>query len=238
MSKLKKNFISIFSKTKKDEVLKEEIRKWKERYELYRDKYYEKDINEQETEDLIAENQVLKTELKGQKEQVVLKQKVLESLGKQVRMLTTALNDQEILNPDIKRIDKELELPIYHTDGAVGFDLCNRLETVVKGYSFARIPVNIIVKVPDNYMLQVSLRSSTPERYGLIIPHGVGIIDQDYYGPEDEILLLVYNITDAAIRISKGTRLAQAIFVKIGNVEWNEIDEIESENRSGFGSTG
>ena len=142
------------------------------------------------------------------------------------------------MKTEIKRVDKTIELPQYHTSGSVGFDLRNRIEMVVQPHSFARIPVNVIVKVPEGHMLQVSLRSSTPERYGLIIPHGVGIIDQDYCGPEDEILLLVYNITGAIIRLAKGTRLGQGVFVKVNQYEWQEIDEMETENRSGFGSTG
>ena len=139
---------------------------------------------------------------------------------------------------EIKRVDKSIELPMYHTSGSVGFDLRNRTEVKVQPHSFARIPVNVIVKVPEFHMLQVSLRSSTPERYGLIIPHGVGIIDQDYCGPEDEILLLVYNITGAIVRIAKGTRLGQGIFVRVRQYEFQEQEEMESENRSGFGSTG
>ena len=93
----------------------------------------------------------------------------------------------------IKRIDKELPLPIYETDGSVGFDILAREETVVSSKSTAIIPSNIIVEVPKNYMLIVASRSSTPLKKGLMPPHGFGIIDHDYCGPDDEIGVIVYN---------------------------------------------
>jgi len=86
-------------------------------------------------------------------------------------------------------------------------------------------------------MLLVTLRSSTPRRKGLLVPHGVGIIDQDYCGEGDEIMLQVYNFLDEAVTVQRGERIAQGIFVPIMQVNWNEVDEV-GKGRGGFGSTG
>jgi len=86
-------------------------------------------------------------------------------------------------------------------------------------------------------MLLVSLRSSTPRRKGLLIPHGVGIIDQDYCGEGDEIMLQVYNFLDEAVTVQRGERIAQGMFVPIMQVNWNEVDKV-GQGRGGFGSTG
>jgi dUTP pyrophosphatase len=86
-------------------------------------------------------------------------------------------------------------------------------------------------------MLLISLRSSTPRRKGLLIPHGVGIIDQDYCGEGDEIMLQVYNFLDEAVTVQRGERIAQGMFVPIMQVNWNEVDEV-GKGRGGFGSTG
>ncbi len=138
----------------------------------------------------------------------------------------------------IKRIDKSLALPIYETDGSVGFDILAREEIIVPSKEIAMVPANIIVEVPKEYMLIVASRSSTPMKKGLMPPHGFGIIDHDYCGPNDEIRVLVYNFKDEEVLISRGEKIAQGVFVHIDKFEWEEVDEIKEESRGGFGSTG
>jgi dUTP pyrophosphatase len=143
----------------------------------------------------------------------------------------------QLLNVAIKRIDTELPLPAYATQGSVGFDLICREDTEVAPRKLGRIPGNIIVQTPPGYMLLISMRSSTARRKGLLIPNGVGIIDQDYSGEGDEILVSVYNFRDEAVTVQRGERIAQGIFVPVARVVWNEVDEV-GKGRGGFGSTG
>ncbi len=137
----------------------------------------------------------------------------------------------------IKRIDKTLPLPVYHTDGSVGFDIMCRQDTVIKPKEIVLLPGNVVVETPKGYMLLVTLRSSTPRKYGLIKPHGVGIIDNDYCGDEDEVKVQVYNFTDKDVVVKKGDRIAQGIFVRVDRIEWEETDAM-GKSRGGFGSTG
>jgi dUTP pyrophosphatase len=138
----------------------------------------------------------------------------------------------------IYRIDKSLELPQYQTHGSVGFDFVCRTNSVINPNSLGLIPGNVIIEVPEGYMLSVLPRSSTPKK-GLVLAKSMGVIDNDYCGPEDEIKLLFYNFTDKPVKINKGDRLAQGIFVKILKPELQEINEPPvSKNRNGFGSTG
>lgn len=138
----------------------------------------------------------------------------------------------------IQRVDKDLALPRYETDGSVGFDFLAREDTAIPPKSVALIPGNVVVEVPSNYMLLVSLRSSTPRKKGLLMPHGIGVIDHDYCGPQDEIKIQVYNFTDQAVTISRGEKIAQGIFVHIDKFEWEEVEKIREKSRGGFGSTG
>jgi len=138
----------------------------------------------------------------------------------------------------IRRVDKSLPLPAYETDGAVAFDLICRQETIIQPGQIARIPANVIVEVPEGYMLMISLRSSTPAKFGLLIPHGVGIIDNDYCGDEDEIRIQVFNFTDKPVTVPRGARIAQGTFVKIEKVSWQEVESTGRKTRGGFGSTG
>jgi dUTP pyrophosphatase len=114
-----------------------------------------------------------------------------------------------------------------------------RLDAVVEPRQIGRIPANLIVKIPPGYSLLVASRSSTPAKKGLSIPHGIGIVDQDFRGPRDEIRIQVYNFTDQPVSISRGERIAQAMLVPIVACELIETETAEvAASRGGFGSTG
>ena len=137
----------------------------------------------------------------------------------------------------IKRLDKDLPLPRYETAGSVGFDFVCRETVAIKPHSLGLVPANVIVQTPPGYMLMVTLRSSTPRKRGLLIPHGVGVIDQDYCGEGDEIKIQVYNFSSDPVIVERGDRIAQGMFVRVDTAQWSEVDRIESETRGGFGST-
>jgi len=138
----------------------------------------------------------------------------------------------------IKRIDPALPLPEYQTSGAVAFDLYSREDLTIAPKTIALIPTNLIIETPKGYMLMVVTRSSTPKKKGLLVPHGIGIIDQDYHGAKDEIMLQVYNFTDQEAAVSRGERVGQATFVRVDRGEWEEVGEVKETSRGGFGSTG
>ena len=138
----------------------------------------------------------------------------------------------------IKRIDKSLPLPVYETGGSVGFDFLARESVTINPKDIKLIPANVIVEVPKGYALILASRSSTPRKHGLTKPHGIGVLDQDYCGPEDEAMIQVYNFTDKPATIEKGTKIAQGLFVRVDQAEWEEVDEMTSKTRGGFGSTG
>ncbi|MDD5178290.1 MAG: dUTP diphosphatase [Candidatus Nanoarchaeia archaeon] len=141
------------------------------------------------------------------------------------------------MNVKIKRIDKSLPLPVYETKGAVGFDILARESTTIDPKSVKLIPGNVVVQIPKGYMLMLTLRSSTPKKKGLLKPHGVGIIDNDYCGNEDELKIQVYNFNETASVIEKGEKIAQGIFVRVDTFSWEEVDDMNNKTRGGFGST-
>jgi dUTP pyrophosphatase len=141
------------------------------------------------------------------------------------------------LNVRIKRVDTALPLPTYATAGSVGFDLLCRETVEVAPRALTRIPANIIVQTPPGYMLLLTMRSSTAGRKGLLMPNGVGVIDQDYCGEGDELMVSVYNFRDEPVIVARGERIAQAIFVPVTQVMWTEVTEM-GQGRGGFGSTG
>ncbi|MFA6089780.1 MAG: dUTP diphosphatase [Candidatus Woesearchaeota archaeon] len=138
----------------------------------------------------------------------------------------------------IKRLDQNVKIPKYETPGSVGFDLAANEDIEIAPKEIKLISTGLIIEVPKGYMLLVASRSSTPRKKGLLKPHGIGIIDQDYCGPNDEIKIQVYNFTDKIAKIEKGERIAQGIFIRIDTFDFQDLAEIKKENRGGFGSTG
>lgn len=138
----------------------------------------------------------------------------------------------------IKRVDQSLPLPKYETNGSVGFDFIAREDMIIPSRKIARIPANVIVQVPQGYALIIAPRSSTPVKKGLLFPHSMGVIDQDYCGENDEILIQVYNFTDSDVSVERGERIAQGLFIKCDQLQWEEVDTMSEQSRGGFGSTG
>lgn len=134
--------------------------------------------------------------------------------------------------------NKQTPLPQYKTPGAVAFDIAASEDMSIPAREIALIPTGLVICVPEGYALIVAARSSTAIKRGLMLANGIGIIDQDYCGPDDEIKISVYNFTDKPVKIKKDDRVAQGMFVKIEKVEWKKTDKLENKTRGGFGSTG
>ena len=135
----------------------------------------------------------------------------------------------------IKRIDKTLPLPEYQTSGAVAFDLTARETVTIEPNSIGRVPTNVVIKIPEGFMLLIKDRSSTAKKKGLLT--AVGFIDQDYCGDNDEIQLQFYNFQKIPATVERGERLGQAAFVKIDKAQWDEVEKMDEKTRGGFGTT-
>jgi dUTP pyrophosphatase len=138
----------------------------------------------------------------------------------------------------IKRLQHDIGLPEQATVRSAGFDLAAAGDVEIPPRSIRLVGTGLVIGVPDGYFLGIFARSSTPLKRGLMVANGVGVIDADYCGPDDEIKIQVLNITDAPVKVSKGDRLAQGIVLPCPRVEWNEVEEMVQPTRGGFGSTG
>jgi dUTP pyrophosphatase len=132
----------------------------------------------------------------------------------------------------------DLPLPRYETEGAAAFDLAAAADTSVPPRGVALVPTGLVVEVPHGMFLGIFARSSTPIKRGLMVANGVGVVDSDYCGPEDEIKVAVMNFTDDTVIVRQGDRLAQGIVLAAPRVTWEEVDELGARSRGGFGATG
>src|SRR5687768_2620462 len=127
-----------------------------------------------------------------------------------------------MLPVSIRRLAPSVSLPEYQTPGAAGFDLAASIDVVVEPGAVALVPTGVVIKVPDGHFLGIFARSSTPLKRGLMVANGVGVIDQDYCGATDEVKVQVLNFTHSAVRIAKGDRIAQGLFIPITRTRWEE----------------
>ena len=139
----------------------------------------------------------------------------------------------------IKLVDPTLLLPSYQTKGSVAFDLYARIDVRIKPWKPTLIPLNVIVEIPKGYMLLLASRSSLPLKKNLLVANGVGIIDQDYCGKDDEVALQVVNFSEKVVRVARGERIAQGILMRVDKVDKFKVKQkMSNTSRGGFGSTG
>jgi dUTP pyrophosphatase len=144
-----------------------------------------------------------------------------------------------MLSTAIRRLRPDIELPRYQTPGAAGFDLAASEDVLVQPGQVVLVPTGLVIQAPPGHFLAIVARSSTPMKRGLMVANGVGIVDEDYCGPADEVKIEVVNFTQQPVKVSRGDRLAQGLFIPVVRAEWREADgELREGSRGGFGATG
>ena len=138
----------------------------------------------------------------------------------------------------IKRLDPTIGLPEPATGAAAGFDLAAAVDVDIPPRQIRLVGTGLVIAVPDGYFLGIFARSSTPLKRGLMVANGVGVVDADYCGPLDEVKVQVLNITDAPVMVKRGDRIAQGIVLPAPRVRWEEVADMDTPTRGGFGSTG
>ena len=138
----------------------------------------------------------------------------------------------------IRKLQPHVTLPTYQTDGSAAFDLAASESLTVAPGEVRLIPTGLVIEVPPGSFLGIFARSSTPLKRGLMVANGVGVVDSDYCGPRDEVKIAVLNVTSTPVRIAAGDRIAQGVILPAPRVEWEEVRELKSESRGGFGATG
>ena len=139
---------------------------------------------------------------------------------------------------DILKVHPDAEIPKYKTPGACAFDLSPVEDAIIQPEEIKGLRTGLVIKVPEGYTLLIAPRSSTPKKYRLTIPQAVGIVDNDFCGPTDELLLVLYNFGTEPVEVKKGQRLCQGMFVPIALAQFQEKNSHDAPDRGGWGSTG
>lgn len=131
------------------------------------------------------------------------------------------------------------KLPAYETKGSAGVDLQAYVEkpVVLKPMERALVPTGISIELPEGYEAQVRARSGLAIKHGISLVNGIGTIDSDYRG---EIKVILINLGDKEFTINSGDRIAQMVFIRHEQADFELVEELGETERGagGFGHTG
>lgn len=140
----------------------------------------------------------------------------------------------------VKIVNKSTNsLPKYETDLSSGLDLRAYIEedVILKPLERALVSTGLYISIPAGYEAQVRPRSGYAIKQGITVLNSPGTIDADYRG---EIKVILVNLSNEEVSISNGERICQLVFAKVDQIDWVEVEQLDSTTRGdgGFGHTG
>ena len=139
----------------------------------------------------------------------------------------------------VKKIYKNIKLPVYKTLGSSGMDLLAYIKSkiTVNPSKIAIIPTGIAVAIPKNYEIQIRPRSGLAAKKGISVLNTPGTIDSDYRG---EIKIILINLGRKSFVVKSGDRVAQMILSPVAKGKFKEVKSLPKtvRGKKGFGSTG
>lgn len=139
----------------------------------------------------------------------------------------------------LRRLDPDLAVPAYATEGDAGADLvAAEAITLEPGGGRALVPTGAAIAIPAGYAGFVQPRSGLALRHGVTCLNTPGLIDSGYRG--ELKVLLVNTDPSTPFEIARGDRIAQLVIQRVEHANFVEVDELPETDRGegGFGSTG
>ena len=139
----------------------------------------------------------------------------------------------------IKKLNPNVKLPSYKTDGASGMDLMAFIEKPINlepGKS-CLVSTGLSVAFPKEYEIQIRPRSGLAAKNNISILNTPGTIDSDYRG---ELKIILFNHGNQNFKINNNDRIAQMVLTPIIKMELEEVNDLPESirDKGGFGSTG
>lgn len=159
--------------------------------------------------------------------------------------MSECLNDVEV-NPSFKKKNLNIDI-LYHNPDLIPIEIVENGDWIdlraAEEYhlypnQFILINLGISMKLPENYEAHIVPRSSTFKTWGLIQTNGVGIIDSSYCGENDIWMMPVYSTKITHIYVNDRICQFRLVEKMPRNINFNAVDNLNTEDRGGFGSTG
>ena len=139
----------------------------------------------------------------------------------------------------VRRLQSDLPLPEYASEGSAGLDLRAALETPCTLAPGERrlIPTGLEIALPPGFEAQVRPRSGLAFKRGVTVLNSPGTIDSDYRG---EIGVILINHGTESVTLERGERIAQMVVAPVTRLVWDEVEDLDAtrRGRGGFGSSG
>lgn len=137
----------------------------------------------------------------------------------------------------IKYFSNDIERLCYIDGKSDWIDLRASEEVTLKKGDYALIPLGVAMELPQGYEAHIVPRSSTFKNFGLIQTNSCGVVDCTYCGDEDMWRMPVYAIRDTQIHVND--RICQfRIMENQPQIHFEQVDQLNNQNRGGFGTTG
>ncbi|MBZ9652639.1 dUTP diphosphatase [Psychroflexus montanilacus] len=131
------------------------------------------------------------------------------------------------------------ELPQYETELSAGVDLKANIDVAIHLESLERclVKTGLFLELPAGVEAQVRPRSGLALKKGITVLNSPGTIDADYRG---EVGVILINLSKDKFSINPGDRIAQLVFAKHEQADFQVVDSLSETDRGegGFGSTG
>ena len=139
----------------------------------------------------------------------------------------------------IKKLNPNVQLPNYKTQGSSGMDLMAFIDKSIKisPNSSALIPTGISLAKPEDLEIQIRPRSGLAAKSSIGVLNSPGTIDSDYRG---ELKIILFNHGNNEFIVKNNDRIAQMVLTPVLKIDFEEVDELPKTIRGvgGFGSTG
>ena len=142
------------------------------------------------------------------------------------------------LSVSVQRLDPDLPLPATARNGDAGVDLYARENATIaaKGGRIL-MPTGLAIAIPLGFAGFVVPRSGLALKHGITLVNTPGIIDSGYRGELKVVMINTDPIVDYVV--TRGDRIAQILIQRIETIDWNEVDNLDGEDRGGgFGHSG
>lgn len=139
---------------------------------------------------------------------------------------------------EVKKLHPDAVIPHNALKGDVGVDLYSIEAAAIEPGERKLFGTGIALKLEAGYEMQIRPRSGLAANHGITVLNSPATIEPTYRG---EIKVILINTSRELYQVSKGDRIAQAVFKRYEEgIEFTEVEELDKTHRGdgGFGHTG
>jgi dUTP pyrophosphatase len=127
--------------------------------------------------------------------------------------------------------------PEYGSERAAGMDFFASEDVTINAGEHALVHTGVVMRLSPGYYLEISARSSTFRKKRLVLTNGIGIIDEDYCGVDDEIMFSYLNLGRDPVTVHAGEAIGQGVIRDRLRADLRAFTP-DAQSRGGFCSTG